>query len=119
MAKTVKVQSSMEVRNAAQTVQAREVIAEEISVNNVSHFLPQTIAPAQANVPISFGGVVQGKRIWLSVSQEVTLKINDILSTGFLYGPGSGYFPSNTGITALWVSTGANETEVSAIIAGN
>jgi len=118
MAKTVKVESSMEVRNAAQTVQAREIIKEEISVNNVSHFLPQTVPPSTANLSIAFGGVTQGKRIWLSTSQEVTLKINNLLDTGFPFGPGSGYLPSNTGITGLWITTGANETEVSALITG-
>ena len=119
MAKMVKVESSMEVRNAAQTVQAREIIKEEISVNNVSHFLPQIIPPSTANLAIGFGGVTQGKRVWLSVSQEVTLKINNLLDTGFPFGPGSGYLPSTTGITGLWITTGAVETEVSALIVGS
>lgn len=119
MAKTVKVESVLEVRNAAQTVQAREVIKEEISVEEATHHFPWKVAPATTDLSISFGGVAQGKRVWLSVSQEVTLKVNNITDAGFPFGPGSGYLPSNTGITALYISTGANETEVSALIVGN
>jgi hypothetical protein len=116
--KSLKVESSLEVRNAVQTVQAKEVVKEEVTAEQVTHHLPQTIAPNQVDVSIGFGGVTQGRRVWLSVSQEVTLKINEITDAGFPFGPGSGYLPSLSGITALYVSTGSVETDVSALIAG-
>lgn len=118
MAKTVKVESVLEVRNAAQTVEARQVIKETVSVDEATQIFPQKIAPSQVDVPIAFAGVAQGRRVWLNTSHEVTLKVNNITDAGFPFGPGSGYLPSTTGITALYVSTGASETEVSAVIVG-
>lgn len=119
MAKTVKVEAVLDVRNAAQTVEGKQVIKEEVSVEEVTQLFPMKIAASQVNVSLPFGGVAQGKRIFLTTSHEVTLKVNNQLDTGFPFGPGSGFLPSNTGITALYVSTGANDTEVNALITGN
>jgi len=119
VAKTIKVESSVRVLNAAQTVEGQSIIKEEVSVEEVTQVFPMKIAAMQVDVSLPFGGVAQAKRITLTTSQEVTLKINNLADIGFPFGPGTGFLPSNTGITALYVSTGANETEVNAIVSGN
>lgn len=117
--KTLKVETVLEVRNVAQSVQAKETVKEEITADQATHHLPQRILANQVDVSLNLGGVTQGRRVWLSVSHEVTLKINEVTDAGFPFGPGSGYFPSTTGITALYISTGASATDVSMLVVGD
>lgn len=84
----------------------------------VQHF-PHKIAATSVDEPISFGGVTQGKRVIIKSDQPVTLKINNIGDTGFPMGPGIMVLSGDPGITALYVTTGANETKIDAIIVGD
>lgn len=119
MAKTVKVSGTFEVVNVSNTVEAKQVIRSETSVEEANQSFPHKIAPSQADVQICFGGVTQAKRVFLRVDQEVTLKINQSTDTGFPFGPGEGFLSSYSGIVGIWVTTGPNETEVEAIITGD
>lgn len=83
----------------------------------VQHF-PQKIAASQVDVPISFGGVTQGKRVILISDQPITVKINQDTDTGFPLGAGPMVIAGDPGITAIFITTGANITNIDAIIVG-
>jgi len=119
MAKTVKIQGSFEVINTAKTVEAKKVLNDEVSIDEATQLFPQKILASQTDVQLSMGGVAQAKRVFLRSSQEVTLKLNHSTDDGFPFGPGDGIFCSYTGITAIYVTTGANDTELEAIITGS
>ena len=85
----------------------------------VQHF-PQKIASGQTDVPVSFGGVTQGKRVIVVVDQSVTVRINTIVNNvGFAFGAGSLTIAGDPGITAMFISTGVNDTNLDAIIVGD
>jgi hypothetical protein len=119
MAKTVRIEGKFEVIGADSTIEGKKVIRDTTTVEEASQHFPQKVAGNSVNEPINMGGVTLAKRIYLEVDQEVTLKLSEITDTGFLFGPGVGIFSSFSGITGIWLSTGANETVVEAIITGD
>jgi len=119
MAKTVKMEGTFEVLNAAKTIEAKKVTKSEVSLDCAVQHFPTKIDPAQTNVVLGMGGVARAKRVFIRTNYEVTLKINQQTDTGFPFGPGDGWLTSESGITGVFVNTGANETEVEFIAVGD
>ena len=119
MAKTVKIEGTFEVLNASSTIEAKKVTKiEEQHPCAVQHF-PAKIAASQTNAELPLGGVARAKKVFIRTDYEVTLKFNQQTDTGFPFGPGDGYFSSQSGITAVFLNTGANETTVELIAVGD
>jgi len=115
-AKTVKIQGTFEIIGADGTPEAKKVINSTSTFTEATQMFPQTIPGSQTNISLNFGGVALAKRLYLKVSYPVTLKFNQNTDTGFSFGPGDGILMSDNGITALFVSTGANPTDVELIV---
>jgi len=117
--KTVKINSVFEVVDPAGTASPRGVIKDlNFQVTQVTNFDPWCIPGSTVDQPISFGGVTLAKRLFISTDQQVTLKLDNVTDTGFTFGPGEGII-SSAGITGMWITTGANDTNVEVIIAGD
>lgn len=118
-AKTVKINGTFQVYNAANTIEAQKVINDTLLVSEVTQHFPQVIPGNSVDQQVSFGGVALAKRMLLRTNFAVTLKFNTIVAPGFSFGPGDGILMSENGITALYVTSGPNSTELEAIIAGD
>lgn len=116
--KTVRIQGTFEIITADGTVEAKKVINNVLCVTEAAQVFPQTIAGNTINSPISFGGVQLAKRVFLRTNFPVTVKFNQSTDTGFSVGVGDNLLMSDNGITALFISTGPNPTDVEAIVVG-
>lgn len=119
MPKTVKMEGSFEIRNAAGTIEAKKVTKVEQSFEEGTQHFPTKIAGLQSDVKISPDSIAQIRKLFLRTDQPVTVKISEVTDTGFSFGPGDGWLCSTNGITGVWITTGANETEVEAIFVGD
>jgi hypothetical protein len=119
VAKTVKFEGTFTVSNDAGTIEAKKVIRDELEVDEATQHFPQKVAGATVDHPIGMGGVTLCKRLLLWTDYEVTVKLSEITDTGFKFGPGYGVFPSSSGITGIWITTGPNETQVEAVVTGD
>jgi len=68
---------------------------------------------------VGFGGVTLAKRVFLRTNFPVMIKFDSLVAPAFSFGPGDGILMSENGITALFVTSGPNATELEAIIAGD
>lgn len=118
MAKTVTIKGAFEILDSSGTVCAKKVLNDTTTIEEATQHFPQKIAPSQTDVAIGFGGVAQAKRVFIRTSQAITVKFNQNTDIGFSVGPGDMVFMSNTGVTALFVTTGVNETDLEVIVAG-
>lgn len=120
MPKTVKINGVFEVVDASTTVSPKAVMNEQnTQIGEVTNYAPWLVPGNSVNEQITFGGITLAKRIYLHTDQPVTLKFNQNTDVGFSFGPGHGIFSSQDGITAIFVSTGPNPTNVTAIIGGD
>jgi hypothetical protein len=119
VAKTVKMQGTFEVLDASGHQESKKTTRDETSVEEASAHFPWKIAGSEVDQEITFGGVALAKRIFIRCDQEITLKLENQTDTGFKFGPGDGWFTSYSGITGMWVTTGANETLFEATICGD
>lgn len=119
MPKTVNQNGTFEVKNASATVEAKKVTKSTVEHEEATQHFPFKLAGGTVETQINMGGVTQAKAMFLRVDQPVTLKLNQQTDTGFPFGPGDMWFESSTGITEVWVTTGANETQLEAIFAGD
>jgi hypothetical protein len=115
----VKIEGTFEVKNSASTIEAKKVIRDEEQITEATQLFPHKIAGNTIDLQIAMGGVSLAKRVYIKVDYEVTLKIQQSTDTGFPFGPGDGFFTSDSGITGIWVTTGPNETELEAVITGD
>lgn len=118
-AKTIKINGTYQVYNAAGTIEAQKVLNDTLQVNEVTQHFPQVVPGNAVDQLISFGGVSLAKRIFFRTNFPVTIKFNSVVAPGFSFGAGDGILMAENGITAMYVSTGPNSTEVEAIIAGD
>lgn len=118
MAKTVKIKGTFEIFNDTGVIEAKKVINSDLVISEATQHFPQKIAPGEVDLQIGFGGVAQAKRIFIRVSHAVTVKFDQASDIGSSMGPGDAIVMSDTGITAMYISTGVNETELEVIIAG-
>jgi len=118
MAKTVKITGTFEVYDASKCLEAKAKLNEETQHSCASQQFPIKVDPGLVGFQIPLGGAVKAKRIFLRVSQEVTLKIHLATETGFPFGPGVIILSSTSGIDGLWIDTpasGVTEVEVIAL----
>lgn len=118
MAKTVVLEGTFEVKNAAGEVEGRKVTKSTLSVEEATQHFPFKLPAATPDQQITMGGVAQSKKLMLRVDNEVTLKFNNVGDTGFTFGPGDMWLETATGITGVWVTTGPNVTLFEAIFTG-
>ena len=71
-----------------------------------------------ADFDVPFGAITSAKRIYLKSDQPITVKFNQNTDIGFSWN-GEGVVPSSVGITALYITTGANDTNVEIVVAGD
>ena len=118
-AKTIKINGTFQVYNAAGTIEAQKILNDTLLVSEVTQHFPQVIPGDAVDQQVSFGGVTLAKRIFLRTNFPVDIKFNSIVSPAFSFGPGDGILMSENGITALFVTAGPNATELEAMIAGD
>ena len=119
MAKTVKIVGSFEVYDASKCLEAKKKLNDESSYGCASQQFPIKFDPGLVKEPIPLGGVIKAKRIFLRVSQPVTLHVHLVTETGFPFGPGDLVLMSEVGIDGMWITTPASGiTEVEVIAVG-
>jgi hypothetical protein len=117
--KTIKINGTFQVYNAAATIEAQKVISDTLLVSEVTQHFPMVIQGNVVDQPVSFGGVSLAKRVFLRTNFPVSIKFNSVVAPAFSFGPGDGLLMSENGITALFITAGPNNTELEAIIAGD
>jgi len=118
--KTVKYEGSWAIQNNAQVNENVKTIKDTSQqVSEVISASPMVIPGGSTNVSLPFGGVSLAKRVFLRTDQEVTLKIGQSTDQGFKFGPGDGTLPSTSGIGAIFITTGPNDTSVEFVISGD
>jgi hypothetical protein len=117
--KTVKVNGTFQIYNAASTIEAQKILNDTLIVSEVTQLFPQVIPGNAVDQPISFGGVSLGKRIFMRTNFPVGVKFNSVIAPAFSFGAGDGILMAENGITAMYITTGPNCTELEAIIAGD
>lgn len=117
--KTVKINGTFQIYNAAATIEAQKVLNDTLLVSEVTQHFPMVVAGNVVDQQVSFGGVSLAKRIFLRTNFPVSVKFNSVVAPAFAFGPGDGILTSENGITALFVTAGPNSTELEAIIAGD
>ena len=117
--KTIKINGTFQVYNAAATIEAQKVLSDTLLVSEVTQHFPMVISGGSVDQQVSFGGVALAKRVFLRTNFPVSIKFNSIVAPAFSFGPGDGILMSENGLTALYVTSGPNNTELEAIIAGD
>jgi len=117
--KTIKINGTFQVYNAAASIEAQKQINDTLLVSEVTQHFPMVIAGGSIDQEVSFGGVSLAKRVFLRTNFPVSIKFNSIVAPSFSFGPGDGILMSENGITALYVTSGPNNTDLEAIIAGD
>lgn len=117
--KTVKYQGSFAVHNAANVASPNKPIKDlTLTVGQVQSMDPGCIPGSTTDFVVPFGAITLAKRIYIKTDQEITLKVHAISETGFPWF-GEGVLSSTSGIVGLWITTGANDTNVEIVIAGD
>lgn len=89
-----------------------------LTVGQVQCSDPMCIPGSTVDFSIPFGAITGGKRIYIKTDQSVVVKFNQNTDTGFSW-KGEGVVPSEEGITAIFITTGANDTNVEIVVAGD
>lgn len=119
MPKTIKIQGTFEVLDPnTQNTDGKQVIRDSEEFPCVTTLHPTKVPGNSTNYQINFGGVTLAKRIFLRCDFEVTVKLNSNTEDGFKL-LGDMIVMNESGISALFVNTGPNETEFTAVIAGD
>ena len=117
--KTVKYQGSFAVFDASNTASPNKAIKDlTLTVGQVQSMDPGCIPGSSVDFSVPFGAITNAKRIYIKTDQEVTLKVNQNTDTGFPWS-GEGVLASASGITALYITTGPNDTNVEIVVAGD
>jgi len=117
--KTVKFQGSFAVVDAAGVASPNKAIKDiTLVVGQVQSSDPMCVVGSTVDFSVPFGAITTAKRIYIKTDQEITLKVGLNTETGFLWS-GEGVLSSATGIIALFITTGANDTNVEIVIAGD
>jgi hypothetical protein len=121
MTKSIKIEGTFEVINPSdQSVEGKYILRDTSDYDCVITHHPSKIAGGTTHAPIAFGSVTLAKRIFLRVTQEVLVKYNVTApNDGFNLGIGDHILMNDSGVTALFLTTGPTETEVTAVIAGD
>ena len=117
---TVKYQASFAIQDAAGVNSPNKSVRDlDLVVDQVQCSDPMIIPGNTTDFAVAFGQITVGRRVYLETDQEVTVKFNQNTDTGFPW-LGSGVVPSGpTGISALFLTTGATATSVEIVVAGD
>ena len=116
--RVIRVQGTFEIIDARGVPEVKKVFHNILPITEVTQVSPQTIPGSTLNYQMAFGGVTLAKRIYLKVNFPVTVKFNQDTDLGCSVGVGENILMSDNGITALYISTGPNPTNVEAVIVG-
>jgi len=117
--KTVKYQGSFSVHDASNVASPNKPIKDlTLTVGQVQSSDPMCIPGSTTDFSVPFGALTLAKRIYIKTDQSVTMKFNQNTDTGFSW-KGEGVIPSENGVTAVFISTGANDTNVEIVVAGD
>jgi hypothetical protein len=116
--RVARVQGTFEVIDSRGIPEVKKVFNNLLPITEVTTVSPQTIAGSVMNYQMSFGGVTLAKRIFLRVNFPVTVKFNQDTDLGCSVGVGDNILMSDNGITAIYITTGPNPTNVEAVIVG-
>lgn len=118
--KTVKIQGTFGVVDAANVTSPNKIIKDLTqTVGQSVSFGPICIPGATTDYDVPFATITSAKRIYLMTDQPVTLKVDNLADIGFEW-QGSGIIPSGaTGISALYITTSATDTNIELVIAGD
>lgn len=118
--RTVKFQGTFGVVDASNTTSPNKIIKDlDQTVGQVIGSEPMCIVGSTTDFVVPFGAITTAKRIYLKTDLPVTLKVDNIGDTGFEW-QGEGVIPSgSTGISALYITTGATDTNVEFVICGD
>ncbi len=89
-----------------------------LTVGQVQSSDPMCIVGSSVDFQIPFGAITNAKRIYIKTDQSVTIKFNQNSDVGFSW-KGEGVVSSEDGVTALFITTGANDTNVEIVVAGD
>ena len=118
--KTIKIQASFEVLDPNTSEQeGKQTISDSEDLDCVTTLHPIKLAASTPNIPINLGGVGLAKRIYIKTDHEVTIKFNATTEAGFNLGPGEMILMNDSGITALFASTGVNAPTMTVVAAGD
>lgn len=120
MAETVNITATFAVKDAAGVSSPNKVIKDlSLSVAQVQSSSPMIIPGSTTDFSVPFAQITSAKRIYLETDQPVVVKFDQNTDTGFQW-QGSGIISSgSTGISALFITTGATATTVEVAIAGD
>ena len=117
--KTVKFQGSFAVYDAGGVASPNKTIKDlTLVVGQVQSSDPMCIPGVSTDFPVPFGAITLAKRIYIKTDQSVTIKFNQNTDTGFSW-KGEGVVSSEDGVTAIFITTGANDTNVEIVVAGD
>lgn len=120
MAKTIKIEGTFEVINPNdKTCEGKFVLRDSTDFECVTTLHPVKVPGNSINFEIGLGGVSLAKRIFFRTTEQLTLKFNAITEDGFNVGAGDMILMNEDGVTAIFVTTGPTETEITAVIAGD
>lgn len=117
--KTVKFTGTFAVVDSANVSSPNKPIKDiTTTVGQVQSSDPMCIVGSSADFSVPFGAITLAKRIYIKTDQSVTIKFNQDTDLGFSWN-GQGVVSSSEGITALFITTGANDTNVEIVVAGD
>ena len=117
--KTVKFQGTFAIVNASNVASPNKTIKDlDLVVTQVQSSESIEIPGGTLDYQLPFGLITVGRRIYLKTDMPVTVKFNQNTDIGFEWH-GAGVVPSgSTGISNLYISTGASDTCVEFVVAG-
>lgn len=118
--KTVKFQGTFGVVDASNVTSPNKIIKDlDQTVGQAVSFGPICIPGATVDYDVPFATITTAKRIYLSTDLAVTVKVDNLADAGFEW-QGTGVLPSGaTGISALYITTSATDTNIELVIAGD
>jgi len=117
--KTVKFQGNFSVFDAGGTASPNKPIKDlTLVVGQIQSSDPMCIPGTSTDFVVPFGALTLAKRIYIKTDQSVTIKFNQNTDIGFSW-KGEGVIPSENGVTAIFITTGANDTNVEIVVAGD
>jgi len=116
--RTVEVQLTVTVKDESNVAQAKRVVLATTTHDQAVALFPQQIPAGQVNKELVLGGMTGAKWVVLETDFEVTVKLNQDTDDGFPV-KGVMLIQSESGITAIFVTTGVNPTCVELLAIGD
>lgn len=119
MAKTIKINATFEVLEpSTKSQEGKQVIVDQDDFNCVTTLHPIKVAGSLVKTPVGLGGVGLAKRIYIKTDEEVLVHFNSTGENGFNL-KGELIVMNESGITALFITTGPSATTLTVVAAGD